>query len=126
MSSADGEASADGERANAAAAEATEVGAAVAAASGSETSSVRDADGNDASAAEREGRHGEECRESAQAHAWLGPLHDVALDETRREGQYMAYSSCVQAKGDDEYCLGQLNNQLHLLHHAVAVSRALE
>ena len=68
----------------------------------------------------------EATKGDSAAHAWVGPLHDWAPAATRREEQYLVYSPCVTAKGDDEYCLGQLNNQLHLLHHALAVSRATQ
>ena len=51
---------------------------------------------------------------------------DIARDGTAHVGdRYLLYSPCVAAHTEDGYCLGQLNNQLHLLHHALAVSRAL-
>ena len=37
----------------------------------------------------------------------------------------MLYSPCVASPTEAGCCLGQFNNQLHLLHHALAVARAL-
>ena len=37
---------------------------------------------------------------------------------------YMLYSPCTVQSGSD-YCMGQFNNQLHMLHHALAVARSL-
>ena len=83
----------------------------------------------------------------ARAHVWLGPLHELEMprrDATVRAaqaaagaaepaaeaegfmgGRYLLYSSCV-AGSDPDYCMGQLNNQLSLLYHALAVARALQ
>ena len=68
------------------------------------------------------------------AFAWSGPLHEIELSSVaaaraaaadRSNERFLLYSSCVQG-AEPGYCMGQFNNQLHLLHHALAVSRRME
>ena len=42
-----------------------------------------------------------------------------------RADRYLLYSPCVEGN-EPGYCLGQFNNQIHLLYHALAVARALQ
>lgn len=75
----------------------------------------------------------------AKADAWLGSLHDVDVREVGVRGgatdalgrgasaqRYLLYSPCVVGLEGPSYCLGQFNNQLHMLWHAMAVARAMQ
>ena len=72
----------------------------------------------------------------ATADAWLGSLHErstapvdgmgeAAASRGTSAGRYLLYNPCVMGHEPD-YCLGQLNNQVHLLWHAIAVAKALQ
>ncbi|KAL1523344.1 hypothetical protein AB1Y20_018289 [Prymnesium parvum] len=99
--------------------------------------------GDDDACPEAEGGEAEDERGrwrcDPQAHAWLGPLHEeeaggegassaaasVAAAAGPR-GRFLLYSPCVASPREAGYCLGQWNNQLFQLHHALAVARALQ
>jgi len=41
-------------------------------------------------------------------------------------GRYLVYNPCISGSEGVDYCLGQFNNQLHMLWHAMAVAGALQ